>query len=110
MDQNLVTNPERGSKQVEESGENEAVAQLPAQKSPVRGFEELLVHLAVVIKHKIDDSKVEPPLQCDGKELTVAEERYWQGQIQCVLVDQGNQIVVLSHDAAGNVDSVKSFF
>jgi hypothetical protein len=25
MDQNLVTNPERGSKQVEESGKNEAV-------------------------------------------------------------------------------------
>lgn len=79
MDQNLVTNPERGSNQVEESGKNEAVTQLPAQKSPVRGFEELLVDLAVVIKHKIDDAKVEPPLQCDGKELTVAEERYWQG-------------------------------
>lgn len=82
------------------------------QETPIFLCDKRLAYSAILIKQIPEQAKPEIPLQCLSQRLTLFEPQFFKYrrqrkcQIQQFLVEEGDQVILLSHDAICNVMGV----
>jgi hypothetical protein len=103
IDNEKVSGNEGREDKNHDSGKEEACPELDTEFASTLCTEKLLVDLASVVEHKVEDAEHQDPLQCPREELSLAEKGDGDRQIQDILVEQGNHVVLSSHQAIGDV-------